>query len=47
MLVGIPQVHFAVDFFPYTILIFIVVDKYLDCAMFLADVLQSKLGSQT
>jgi len=39
MVVGIPQVHCAVDFFPYAILIFSAVDKYLNCATFSADVL--------
>jgi len=32
-------VHSAVDFFPYAILIFSVVDKYLNCATFSAEVL--------
>jgi len=39
MVVGIPQVHSAVDFFPYLILIFSVVDKYLNFATFSKDVL--------
>ena len=39
MVVGIPQVPSAVDFFPYAIFILSVIDKYLNCATFSVDVI--------
>ena len=39
MVVGIPQMPSAVDFFPYAIFIFSVADKYLNCATFSVDVI--------